>query len=86
MRPMGTVVLKSTVASTREVDLNRVVVDEITLIGSRCGPFEPALRALSDKTVNVKPLISGIFPVGEALEAFKAAGQKGSLKILIDFR
>ena len=86
VRPMGTVVLKSTVASTREVDLNRVVVDEITLIGSRCGPFEPALRALSDKTVNVKPLISGIFPVGEALEAFKAAGQKGSLKILIDFR
>ena len=86
VRPRGTVVLKSTVASTREVDLNKVVIDEVTLIGSRCGPFEPALRALSDRAINVMPLISGIFPVGDALEAFKAAGQKGSLKILIDFR
>lgn len=86
VRPRGTIVLKSTVASTREVDLNKIVIDEVTLIGSRCGPFEPALRALSDRTINVMPLISGIFPVGDALEAFKAAGQKGSLKVLIDFR
>jgi len=86
VRPRGTIVLKSTVASTREVDLNKIVIDEVTLIGSRCGPFEPALRALSDRTINVMPLVSGIFPVGDALEAFKAAGQKGSLKVLIDFR
>jgi alcohol dehydrogenase len=86
VRPRGTIVLKSTVAASREVDLNRIVIDEITLLGSRCGPFEPALRALSDKTINVKPLISGIFPAGKALDAFAAAGQKGSLKILIDFR
>ncbi|HOE15985.1 MAG TPA: alcohol dehydrogenase catalytic domain-containing protein [Syntrophorhabdaceae bacterium] len=86
VRPRGTIVLKSTVASTREINLNRIVIDEITLLGSRCGPFEPALRALSERTVNVKPLISGIFPAEKALEAFRAAGQKGSLKVLIDFR
>lgn len=86
VRPRGTIVLKSTVASRREVDLNRIVIDEITILGSRCGPFEPALRALSDKTVNVKPLISGIFPANNALEAFRIAGQKNSLKVLIDFR
>jgi threonine dehydrogenase-like Zn-dependent dehydrogenase len=86
VRPRGTIVLKSTVASTREVDLNKIVIDEVTFIGSRCGPFEPALRALSDKTVNVTSLISGIFPASNALEAFRMAGQKGSLKVLIDFR
>lgn len=86
VRPRGTIVLKSTVAASREVDLNRIVIDEITLLGSRCGPFEPALRALSDKTVNVRPLISGIFPADRALDAFAAAVQKGSLKVLIDFR
>ncbi len=86
VRPRGTIVLKSTVAANREVDLNKIVIDEITLLGSRCGPFEPALRALSERTVNVKPLISGIFPAEKALEAFRAAGQKGSLKVLIDFR
>ncbi|MDD5007978.1 MAG: alcohol dehydrogenase catalytic domain-containing protein [Syntrophorhabdaceae bacterium] len=86
VRPRGTIVLKSTVASTREVDLNRIIIDEVTLLGSRCGPFEPALRALSDKTINVKPLISGIFPASRALDAFAAAVQKGSLKVLIDFR
>lgn len=86
VRPRGTIALKSTVASTKEVDLNRIVIDEVTVLGSRCGPFEPALRALSDKTINVKPLISGIFPAGKALEAFRTAGRKNSLKVLIDFR
>lgn len=86
VRPRGTIVLKSTVASTREVDLNRIVIDEVALIGSRCGPFEPALRALSEKTINVRPLISRIFAASEALKAFRVAGQKGSLKVLIDLR
>ncbi len=86
VRPRGTIVLKSTVAASREVDLNRIIVDEITLIGSRCGPFEPALRALSEKTINVRPLISRIFAASEALEAFRVAAQKDSLKVLIDLR
>jgi threonine dehydrogenase-like Zn-dependent dehydrogenase len=86
VKPRGTIVLKSTVASPSEINLAPLVIDEITLIGSRCGPFEPALHALAQKHIDVKPLISGIYTFDKAREAFKKAQEKGILKVIIDFR
>ncbi|MCC7207686.1 MAG: alcohol dehydrogenase catalytic domain-containing protein, partial [Anaerolineae bacterium] len=63
IRPRGTLVLKSTYAGTPPADLSRVVVQEITLVGSRCGPFEPALRLLEARRVDVLPLVERIYPL-----------------------
>src|SRR5438067_12718030 len=60
-----------------------LVIDEIRVQGSRCGPFSPALRALSQKLVDVRPLISAGYPLDEGLTAFQYAGQKGALKVLV---
>ncbi|MEC4686149.1 MAG: alcohol dehydrogenase catalytic domain-containing protein [Nitrospirota bacterium] len=86
VKPGGTVVLKSTVAEGREMNLAPLVIDEITVVGSRCGPFKPALRALERKSIDVRPLITGIFPFERAKGAFEKAEEKGSLKVIIDFR
>ncbi len=83
LRPRGTLVLKSTYHGTPEVDLSSVVVDEITLIGSRCGPFAPALRLLSRDLVDVQSLITATYGIDDALAAFEHAQTKGTLKILI---
>jgi threonine dehydrogenase-like Zn-dependent dehydrogenase len=64
--------------------MNPVVVNEIIIIGSRCGLFAPALDYLASG-VDLMPMISGIYPFEKALEAFEAAKQKGALKILIRF-
>ncbi len=82
-RPRGAIVLKSTVAEKRGVDLTGLVIDEITLIGSRCGPFHPAIRALEKESIDVKLLISGIYSLMEGTKAFREASKKGALKILI---
>lgn len=81
--PRGTVVLKTTVAERAGLDLNRVVIDEITVVGSRCGPFEPALRALRDGTVDVKPLITDTFPLEKGVEAVARAAEPGMVKVLL---
>jgi threonine dehydrogenase-like Zn-dependent dehydrogenase len=60
-----------------------VIVNEITLVGSRCGRFEPAIRLLSSGRVNVENLISERFPLARAPEAFKKAATKGVLKVLL---
>ncbi|MCX5804726.1 MAG: alcohol dehydrogenase catalytic domain-containing protein [Proteobacteria bacterium] len=86
VRPRGVIVLKTTVAYVKEMNLARVVIDEVQVIGSRCGPFEPALMAMAKKLINVKPLISAIYKPDKALAAFKKASKKGSLKVLLDFR
>lgn len=86
VKPRGVVVLKSTVAEGRPINLAPVVIDEITVIGSRCGPFEPALEALSKRLINIRPLITEIFPFSKAKIAFDRTMEKGSLKIIIDFR
>lgn len=86
VKPRGIIILKSTIASKKELNLAPVVVDEITVIGSRCGPFEPALDALSKKIIDVKPLITGIFHFDKAREAFERAIAKDALKVIIDFR
>jgi len=84
VRPRGTIVLKSTYHGAVDANLTRVVVDEVTLAGSRCGPFEPALRLLAQNLVEVMPLIQGRFQLSEGLAAFERAGQRGVLKILIE--
>jgi len=82
-RPRGTLILKSTVHGLVPVDTAPVIVNELTLIGSRCGRFEPALRLLQSRKVNVVPLISEIMPLKEAAAAFDRAAQKGVLKVLL---
>ena len=83
VRPRGTIVLKSTIAAQSTLHLAPIVIDEIRLQGSRCGPFVPALRALSQRRVDVLPLISARYSLDEGLEAFEQAGKKGMLKVLV---
>ncbi len=83
VRPRGTLVLKSTFQGQKEVDLTSLVVDEIRLVGSRCGPFGPALRLLDQRLVEVEPLITATYPIQEAEAAFRQAQAKGSMKILL---
>src|SRR2546421_3841541 len=83
VRPRGTIILKSTVADKSTLHLAPIVIDEIRVQGSRCGPFAPALRALSQKLVDVRPLISACYTLDEGLAAFQHAGQKGALKVLV---
>jgi threonine dehydrogenase-like Zn-dependent dehydrogenase len=83
VRPRGTIVLKSTVADKTTLHLAPIVIDEIRIQGSRCGPFAPALRALSQAQVDVRPLISARYTLDDGLAAFERAAQPGVLKVLI---
>lgn len=83
-RPRGTVVLKTTVAGEHALSLAPVVIDELTLVGSRCGPFDKAIEALAARTVDVRPLVSEVFSLDEAEAAFACAGRKGVAKVVID--
>ena len=83
VRPRGKIIIKTTVADRGAMDLNRVVIDELTLIGSRCGTFQPAIKALATKSVDVTPLISKVFDIEEGIEAFQYAVRKGVLKVLL---
>jgi threonine dehydrogenase-like Zn-dependent dehydrogenase len=85
VRPKGTIVLKTTIAGYQNINLSKVVVNEITITGSRCGPFKPAIEALASKSVAVLPLISKIYTIDEALEAFEFASKPGVLKVLLKF-
>ncbi len=84
LRPRGTLVLKSTYAGSLTVDMSRLVVDEVTLIGSRCGPFPPALDLLARKRVDVKSLIQARYPLKDGVLALERAGQPGALKVILD--
>ena len=84
VRPRGTVVLKSTYHGRAAVDLAAFVVDEITLVGSRCGPFAPALALLAHGTVEPGPLLEARYPLAEAKAAFEHAARPGALKVLVD--
>ena len=83
VRPRGTVVLKSTYHASLDANLTMAVVDEITLVGSRCGPFAPALRLLEQGLVKVTPLIQARYILSEVLTAFEHAAQPGTLKVLV---
>ena len=82
-KPRGVLVLKSTVASGKELNLAPIVINEITVLGSRCGQFGPALRLLENKRIDFTPFITETFPISDAIEAFEANKSKESLKILI---
>jgi alcohol dehydrogenase len=82
-KPRGTVVMKSTVHGVVRLDSAPVIVNEITLVGSRCGRFEPALRLLRTRQVNVENLISEILPLKDAPLAFRRAAAPGVLKVLL---
>jgi len=84
VRPRGTVVLKTTVAGTQTLAWAPFVIDEITLIGSRCGPFDQALEALEHGRVDVRPLISERFSLDQGLSALERAQEKGVMKVLIE--
>lgn len=84
VEPRGTVVLKSTTARHADLDLSTIVVNEITVLGSRCGPFPEAMRGLEAGAVQVLPLITDRYPLAEADLAIVRAGQPGVLKVLID--
>jgi alcohol dehydrogenase len=84
LKPRGTLVLKSTVADRTALHLSSLVVDEMTVVGSRCGPFGPALRALEKGKIRVRGLVEEIIPFDRAMEALERAGRPGSLKILLD--
>ncbi len=84
VRPGGTLVLKSTYADRARVDLSRLVVDEVTLLGSRCGAFAPALDLLKRGLADPRPLIDARYPLTRAKEAFEHAARPGVLKILVE--
>jgi threonine dehydrogenase-like Zn-dependent dehydrogenase len=85
VRPRGVLVLKSTYHEKPILDTSVWVVNEITVVGSRCGRFEPALAALRGGHVNPLPLIDKVFPAEQALHAFEAAQAPGVFKVLLDF-
>ncbi len=82
-KPRGVLVLKSTVATGKELNLAPIVIDEITVLGSRCGQFPPALRLLKSQKIDFTPFISGIYPIDDAVNAFEANKSKESIKILL---
>lgn len=82
-KPRGVLVLKSTVATGKELNLAPIVIDEITVLGSRCGQFAPALRLLKNNRIDFKPFITKTFSIDDAIEAFEENKSKESLKILI---
>jgi len=84
IRPRKTIVLKSTYHGNMEVNMSAVVVDEINLIGSRCGPFPPAIELLRKGRVDVQSMIMGKYPLSDGIAAFHKAAEAGVLKILID--
>jgi len=86
VRPCGTVVLKTTVAADQSLHMAPFVIDEITLLGSRCGPFDAALQLLEADVVQVAPLVSARYPLEQAVAAFERASRKDVLKVLLELQ
>ncbi len=84
-KPRGVLVLKSTVATGKELNLAPIVIDEITVLGSRCGQFGPALRLLESGKINFTPLISARYRADDAIEAFEKNKERETLKVLLEF-
>lgn len=83
IKPRGTVILKSTIASRENLDLTPTVVNEITLIGSRCGTFRPAIEALATGMISVDDLIDSTYPLEKFQEAIEHAKKPDTLKVLL---
>ena len=84
-KPRGVLVLKSTVATGKELNLAPIVIDEITVLGSRCGQFGPALRLLESGKIDFTPLISARYKADDAIKAFEKNKEKETLKVLLEF-
>ncbi|MFP4145749.1 MAG: MDR/zinc-dependent alcohol dehydrogenase-like family protein [Phycisphaeraceae bacterium] len=86
VRPRGTIVLKSTVSprAQKQIDLSPIVIHEITVVGSRCGPFHEALALMSSEKVDVVSLISRRMKLSDGAEVLKAASQRGNIKVLVE--
>jgi threonine dehydrogenase-like Zn-dependent dehydrogenase len=83
VRARGTLVLKSTFKADAQVDLTKLVVGEVRVVGSRCGPFAPALRLLEQEAVAVRPMVHGEYALADGLRALSQAARPGVLKILL---
>ncbi len=83
IRPRGTIVLKSTYAGGGQIDLTPLVVNEVTMVGSRCGPFGDAIQSLARKQIDVLPMISRSMKIEKAVEAFEAAADRKNVKVLL---
>ncbi|MFQ5590871.1 MAG: zinc-binding dehydrogenase, partial [Phycisphaerae bacterium] len=83
VRPRGTIVLKSTCAEGGELNLAPLVINEINVIGSRCGPFPEAINALARQDVDVRSMISRTYPIERAIEAFEESRNPDNIKILL---
>ncbi len=84
-KPRGVLVLKSTVATGKELNLAPIVIDEITVLGSRCGQFGPAIRLLKSGKIDFTPLISARYKADDAIEAFEKNKERETLKVLLEF-
>lgn len=85
-RPRGTLVLKSTYHGNLELDAAPVVIDELTIVGSRCGPFAPAVEALTSGRVDPSGMVDAVYPLRDAERALEHAQEPGVLKVLLDMR
>jgi threonine dehydrogenase-like Zn-dependent dehydrogenase len=83
VRPRGILVLKSTVAAGARLNLAPLVINELTIVGSRCGPFAPAIEALASRTIDPRPIISATYALDKGVEAFERAAEAGVLKVLL---
>ncbi len=83
VRPRGKVIIKTTIAERGHIDLNLVVINELSLIGSRCGPFPDAINAIESGKVKLYPLITAEYSIEEGIKAFEHASQKGVLKVIL---
>ncbi|MCL4219276.1 MAG: alcohol dehydrogenase, partial [Candidatus Hydrogenedentes bacterium] len=83
VRPQGTVVLKTTAADAARVNMALPVINEVTVLGSRCGPFRPALEALALGTIDVQHLVSEVYPLEDGVKALERATDSHVMKVLI---
>jgi threonine dehydrogenase-like Zn-dependent dehydrogenase len=83
VKPRATVVLKSTHQGSTPLELSQLVVNELTIVGSRCGRFQPAIELLESGRVDLSPLISRRFRLEEGLRAFEEAKAPGSMKVIL---
>src|SRR5499427_11127918 len=86
VRPRGTIVLKTTVAGEQTMAWAPIVIDEVTIVGSRCGPFDRALKALDENQVSVLPMISARYNLSDGLAAIDRASGKTTMKVLLDIQ
>jgi threonine dehydrogenase-like Zn-dependent dehydrogenase len=84
-RPEGTVVVKTTACEPSALSASKIVVNELTIVGSRCGDLEPALLSLKNRWIDVKPLIEAIYPFAHFDQAWQHAGRRGALKVIVSF-